>query len=166
MKTVRSNFIGMGLVSVIIVMQSCGSSKRVVSSTSRPHSVYEITLDDFIGGSNNINQPTQASDLSSKARAVVDAAHGWLGVRYRYGGQDRSGIDCSALVMNVYGEALGIKLPRTTKTQREYSTVIKQRDLQPGDLLFLPRQKIRVVFHMWGYMSVMTDLFIRRHLKG
>ncbi len=73
---------------------------------------------------------------SCKLRAtVVKTAVSYQGTPYRFGGRDRSGIDCSALVQNAYRNA-GIDLPRTAALQYQKGTFIPQEKLQPGDLVF------------------------------
>lgn len=140
----------------IIVLQSCGSGKRAVT-TVPPRVAREISLDDLIGSGNV--EADVAPDLTVDARAVVDVAKRWLGVKYRYGGEGRDGIDCSALMMNVYREALGVKLPRTSRAQRDYSTHVNRRDLQPGDLVFFSTLKNRSgVSHVGLYIG--NDRFI------
>lgn len=146
------------VATVAMILASCGSGKRTVS-TGREHRrhVAEISLDDLVGGGSFVMTPDV--DLSARARAVVDAAHGWLGTVYKYGGETRRGVDCSALVMNVYREALGIKLPRTTRTQREYASHVSRRDLQPGDLIFFSSDKNRNgISHVGLYIG--NDRFI------
>ncbi len=121
---------------------SCGSGKSVSTSGLPPRRpVTEITLDDLLGEDAVVVVPEV--ELSRRSRAVVEAARRWLGTPYRYGGESRRGVDCSALVMNVYNEALGMKLPRTTRTQREYASRVSRRDLQPGDLVFFSSDKNR-----------------------
>lgn len=44
---------------------------------------------------------------------LVSEARKWLGTRYRYGGESRSGTDCSGFTMKVYEKVTGIKLPAT-----------------------------------------------------
>ena len=66
---------------------------------------------------------------------IVELAIGFLGIKYRFGGETDRGIDCSAFVQKVYSLA-GIKLPRTARQQAKYGMLISKEDLQPGDLLF------------------------------
>ncbi|RUM58571.1 MAG: hypothetical protein DSY66_00170 [Persephonella sp.] len=66
---------------------------------------------------------------------IVDLAIGFLGIKYRFGGETDRGIDCSAFVQKVYALA-GIHLPRTARQQAKYGLLISKEDLQPGDLLF------------------------------
>ena len=43
-------------------------------------------------------------------------ALGLVGTPYRYGGNGPDAFDCSGLVAHVYEDALGIRLPRTSRT--------------------------------------------------
>ena len=38
---------------------------------------------------------------------------------YRFGGTTRSGIDCSAFVLNVFGQSTGIELPRVAAENKQ-----------------------------------------------
>ncbi|MFA6807977.1 MAG: NlpC/P60 family protein [Eubacteriales bacterium] len=66
---------------------------------------------------------------------VVSSILNWEGVAYRYGGQSKNGVDCSALVQNVYREN-GINLPRTSYQQFREGVGIPRSNLKPGDLVF------------------------------
>ncbi len=66
---------------------------------------------------------------------IVELAIGFLGIKYRFGGETDRGIDCSAFVQKVYALA-GIHLPRTARQQAKYGLLVSKEDLQPGDLLF------------------------------
>jgi len=66
---------------------------------------------------------------------IVELAIGFLGIKYRFGGETDLGIDCSAFVQKVYALA-GVRLPRTARQQAKYGLLVSKEDLQPGDLLF------------------------------
>ncbi|GAA3178996.1 NlpC/P60 family protein [Fructilactobacillus sanfranciscensis] len=66
---------------------------------------------------------------------VVSNASAYIGTPYQYGGNSRSGIDCSALVQNAYA-ADGINLPRTSGEQYRVTTQESAADAQYGDLVF------------------------------
>ena len=60
----------------------------------------------------------------------------WAGVKYKFGGLDKSGIDCSGFALLLERDIYGIELPRRSKDQAE---VIKSKDLdnlKEGDLIF------------------------------
>lgn len=79
------------------------------------------------------------SEVSSASRdALVKYALQWVGVSpYVYGGESlTNGIDCSAFVRACYQNALGVGLPRTSRSQADKCNRIGEGDLKPGDLVF------------------------------
>ncbi|MFT6927842.1 MAG: putative lipoprotein NlpC [Psychromonas sp.] len=60
----------------------------------------------------------------------------WEGTPYRYGGANKQGIDCSALIQKIYLSSFNIKLPRTTERQSRQGYPINKNKLQVGDLVF------------------------------
>ncbi len=63
-------------------------------------------------------------------------ARKWLGVPYRYGGDSRRGIDCSALVARLYDTTFDVGLPRTVRRQMAVGRPVGSRPLAPGDIVF------------------------------
>ncbi len=60
----------------------------------------------------------------------------WMGTPYKFGGQDKEGVDCSGLAQLLEQEVYGINIPRTTSQQ---INVIKRKyedELIEGDLVF------------------------------
>ena len=60
----------------------------------------------------------------------------WMGTPYKYGGQDKDGVDCSGLAQLLEQQVYGINIPRSTSEQ---ITVIKRKyeeELVEGDLVF------------------------------
>lgn len=68
-------------------------------------------------------------------RELFDSVEEWMGTAYVYGGNSKSGIDCSAFVSRVYSKVFDIQLPRTVAYQKNLGTVVTG-NLQPGDLIF------------------------------
>jgi lipoprotein Spr len=60
----------------------------------------------------------------------------WWGTRYRYGGTNKKGIDCSAFVGELVQNVYGIKLPRVAKDQFKVCEKVANEELKEGDLLF------------------------------
>lgn len=104
----------------ILILSSCGSSRRTV--TTRVHGTADQMV--TIAYTNDIG------------RQLVKEAQRWLGSPYRFGGHERSGTDCSGLVMEVYNRTLGIALPRSSADQRTFATDIHRNALRHGDLIF------------------------------
>jgi lipoprotein Spr len=77
---------------------------------------------------------------------ILNEATTYLGTPYRYGGTTRSGIDCSAFVLNVFGESIGMELPRVASDQSELGEKVEVENLEKGDLIFFS--------HGWGISHV------------
>jgi cell wall-associated NlpC family hydrolase len=66
---------------------------------------------------------------------IVGTARTWIGTAYRWGGNTRSGVDCSGLTSQVFS-ANGKNLPRTADAQMNATTRITRDQARPGDLVF------------------------------
>jgi hypothetical protein len=67
----------------------------------------------------------------------------WYGVPYRMGGNDMSGIDCSAFVQRLYEQVFGTNVVRTAMEQFGACRLLHETDnLKEGDLVF---------FHSYTY---------------
>jgi cell wall-associated NlpC family hydrolase len=83
-------------------------------------------------------QPTdadKASETSSTPLRLVQAGFQMIGIRYRFGGSEISGIDCSGLVKSLFSK-FNIDLPRSSKEQFKQGEKVSKDDLKPGDLVF------------------------------
>lgn len=69
----------------------------------------------------------------------------WYGVRYRLGGNSKTGIDCSAFVQRAYEQVFGLNLLRTALDQFSMSNLIWRKDqCKEGDLVFFNIKGSRV----------------------
>ena len=81
-------------------------------------------------------------NMSSVASELVVNAMSFLGVRYKYGGNDLDeGVDCSGFVRGIYEETLGMVLPRRAAEQAQATLTISRDELKPGDLVFFNTMK-------------------------
>lgn len=110
---------------------SCGSSKKV-SSSKRTSTVDRRT--------NSSNKNTKRT--FNKANAIVETALAYQGTRYKYGGTNRKGMDCSGLTYKAFG-AHHIELPRISYQQATQGKRIKLSTVKKGDLLFFQTNKNR-----------------------
>lgn len=76
-----------------------------------------------------------ANPVSAGSSRIADAALRYRGVPYLWGGETRTGMDCSGLVWTVLRE-LGHNPPRTALAQSRWATPITAAQARPGDLVF------------------------------
>ncbi len=75
------------------------------------------------------------SELSHQDNELLHKAYGLLGIKYRFGGNGYTGIDCSAFVKKVFASQ-NLLLPRTAREQYAVGVDVPTEELQKGDLLF------------------------------
>lgn len=75
--------------------------------------------------------------------AVVAQARSFAGTGYRAGGTTPAGFDCSGFVQYLYAQA-GIALPRTAEDQYEIGKHVRERGIEPGDLVFFRTEGRRI----------------------
>ena len=85
-----------------------------------------------------------AKKKSSTIDGILSEANTYIGTPYRFGGMTRSGIDCSAFVLSVYGSVTGINLPRISSVQAQEGERVEREQLEKGDLLFFQTRGSRI----------------------
>lgn len=87
-------------------------------------------------------ETVRVSNAKGSQKKIVEEAMSWLGTPYKYAGSEKGrGTDCSGMVLRVYEDAGGVKLPRNSKKQSEFCKRLKKKDVQPGDLVFFATGK-------------------------
>lgn len=104
------------------IAQILASRKAEVEMASSVQLKYAILLN------------TEVESLPNKA--LLESVDEWYGVRYRTGGNTKSGVDCSGFTVAVYASVYGIMLPRVSREQYRTSRKISTAELQEGDLVF------------------------------
>ncbi|MFT6369396.1 MAG: cell wall-associated NlpC family hydrolase [Maribacter sp.] len=129
---------------LIIFIASCGSSKKtslsakerrisVAAADNQRRSVTETTK-------RVVEKSSVTNRSNSKADKVINTALTFSGVRYKFGGTTRKGMDCSGLLYISFGEH-NIRLPRTSIHMAEEGKKIRIKDVEKGDLLFFKTKK-------------------------
>lgn len=118
------------------VLYSCGTANYTVSVSKK-------------GTKTTTNTPKRGTSGSSSrvANSVIRDAESYLGVKYNFGGNDRSGFDCSGLVCTVY-EKNNMKLPRRSEDQGREGSHVSKHHVKPGDLLFFATSGGNKVSHV------------------
>ena len=119
------------VILLVFSLSSCKSKKKVVTKKSKSSKTVKTTHPD--NSSSSIN-------YSVAAKKVVDNAKQFDGVRYKYGGTTKKGMDCSGLVYTSFKQE-NISLPRTTKDLSQTGDWVDVKQVQNGDLLFFATKK-------------------------
>lgn len=137
----------MVMTTFVVGLSSCGTSKKGVSARS-------ATTSSKTGYVPAVPQRIDLSGIDSPVTgALLREAQTWLGTPYRYGGNDRSGVDCSGFVLQVYNNAVELKLPRTSTQQHQYCSSLDRSQLERGDLVFFSTNGNSSVGHVGIYVG-------------
>lgn len=79
-----------------------------------------------------------AADAMShlKSKNLYQFITDWAGVKYKFGGLDKNGIDCSGFALLLNKEIYGITLPRISRDQASATRKKNKDELEEGDLVF------------------------------
>lgn len=108
----------------------------------------DALLDDFMLEMNSTKE--EFENLTSQ---VINTAFDYEGVKYRFGGMSRKGMDCSGLVQTAFGDT-EINLPRSSGEMAQVGERVKQRDAQKGDLIFFKTRGNRI-----SHVGIITEVF-------
>ena len=116
----------------ILCLIGCNASKGIVTKKSKAVKVSEATSPDA----------TSAKRPKSEALAdsIISYAKQFDGVKYKYGGTTKKGMDCSGLVTTAF-KSEHISLPRTTGDLAHTGEWVDINEVQKGDLLFFGTKK-------------------------
>ena len=112
------------LVAGIIVACGCGSAPA-----------YKGDGIHCSGGDWSRQPSNTPGPVTSEDNSIMDEIEGWIGTPYLYGGENRSGIDCSAFTQTIY-RSVNIDIPRTASQQAAAAQPVSPGELKFGDLIF------------------------------
>jgi cell wall-associated NlpC family hydrolase len=122
------------LIFFLILVTGCGVVKKKITYSKTPKVTVEASSDVIVSAektdTENIEKP-----VLSKADVIINTALTYSGVRYKFGGTTRKGMDCSGLLYVAFAEH-DIKLPRTSYHMAEEGKRIRIEHVTKGDLLF------------------------------
>ncbi|GGG40791.1 C40 family peptidase [Bizionia arctica] len=117
------------LLLLLLTISACKSTKSTSSSSKKSPKTTTVS---------KINK-TDAPE-SASIKNIIKTAEKYNGVRYKYGGTSKSGMDCSGLITTAYNSE-NIALPRTTGGLATTGDWVDVKEVQKGDLLFFATKK-------------------------
>jgi len=96
-----------------------------------------VNIDNLVG---KISQPTNSptGDVNSKEKLLMEIIR-YMNTPYKFGGDSKKGIDCSAFTQIMFKNTMSIDLSRTANEQYNMGKDIEEKkELQFGDLVFFP----------------------------
>ncbi len=111
-----------------------------------PEDEPEISYSDLFERYDKNNNPdVLSSDYGTTKEKVLMEIIKYLNTPYKYGGNSKDGIDCSAFTQTIYKNTLSINLERSARLQYQNGKEISDvEDLKFGDLVFFnTRRRVR-----------------------
>ena len=116
----------------LVFLSSCHTKKKIVVKDERAETVnaeFKPFLDKYA-----LQIGVKAEDLENGY--LYQFIDGWMGVPYKWAGNDKNGIDCSGFVNQVYLHVYKKQLERSAKDIINECEPIKKEELKEGDLVF------------------------------
>lgn len=155
------------LIPVIVLTLACGSNKK--AATPMPKEIIVGEAPAPSGGGPKVIEPVRYASLQNKYANIMNLApeqitniklyhfiDTWMYTPYKWGGTDRSGIDCSAFMQRLLDTAYNIRIPRTSIEQFFANWIDRfasTKHLSEGDLVFFKTIGENVVSHVGLYLS-------------
>lgn len=117
-------------IGTILLFSACSSRKTRIYKAKK-----QISLTKY-KKSNEHKKYTKKKNLNYKSIAIYKQYDKWKGTKYKYGGTTKRGVDCSSFIQQVYFDAFGLKVPRTTSEQVNIGYKISKNKLHAGDMIF------------------------------
>ncbi len=113
----------------LLCFSACKSTKKTTKSSKKTYKSAPAA-----------KTSTSTSTYEAKAESIIDYAKTFDGVKYKYGGTSKKGMDCSGLVVTSFKKE-AIQLPRTTSQLAVTGDWVDVKEVKKGDLLFFATSK-------------------------
>jgi lipoprotein Spr len=76
----------------------------------------------------------------------------WVGTPYRFGGNTKNGIDCSAFTKELYSKVFNMDIKRSSRDIFTMVSPVKKEDLKEGDIVFFKIHSTQIT-HVGVYLG-------------
>ncbi len=144
-------------VILTLILSACGSSRKKTIRQGRPHVTVEAGTKENAVEPAVLNHPISGDASDEMADQIIHTALTYTGVRYKFGGTSRQGLDCSGLLYLAFGEH-DFQLPRISYQMAEEGKSIHVNRVEKGDLLFFKTtKKAKKINHVGLVVAVEGD---------
>lgn len=120
---------------LLILLGSCVAKKKTTYAKERKITV-EASPENASSDVNSEDMDTvDIPSSSSKVNDIINTALMYSGVRYKYGGTTKKGMDCSGLLYVAFKKN-DVALPRVSSAMADQGKRIRVNQVEKGDLLF------------------------------
>ncbi|MBJ6366481.1 C40 family peptidase [Snuella sedimenti] len=146
---------------ITLLTGSCKSSKQEKKVTSKIIIAPSAIDRPFTGHKKAAAIDSLKIDTSaSKAETIITYAKQFEGVRYKWGGTTKNGMDCSGLVFESF-RASNILLPRISRDMAKKGNEVPLNKVKNGDLLFFKTQNRRNTINHVGLVITSNNKNIK-----
>jgi len=118
------------LLAAVAILSSCHSRRAVMRGEPGQVVRPDVSIADKYAAIMNVDK---SNIQNGRLYAFIDQ---WMGTPYLFGGEDKSGVDCSGLTQLLEQQVYGINIPRSTSQQINVIKRKYEEELVEGDLVF------------------------------
>lgn len=99
-----------------------------------------------------IDANEELDEINYLTEQLINVANENIGVRYRFGGTSKNGMDCSGLVTTAFN-TFNISLPRSSRDMATIGDKVTKNEAQKGDLIFFKTRGSRI-----SHVGIVTEV--------
>lgn len=150
---------------IIALFFSCLAvqAQTQVSSNTTPATSNKSSDDQQSLAKDYLSQIMGVAMSATSNMKLFNFVYEWIGTPYRFGGNSRKGIDCSAFTKKLYSEVFNMDIERNSRDIFSMVSPVKKEDLREGDLVFFKIHS-RHISHVGIYLG--NDRFAHASSQG
>ncbi|PIF01006.1 MAG: hydrolase [Maribacter sp.] len=142
---------------LLLFLGSCIAKKKTTYAKERKITVEASTKDTSVDVDGKPVKSTGNHLSESKVDKIINTALTFSGVRYKYGGTTKEGVDCSGLLYVAFRKN-HVALPRVSSAMANQGRRIRINQVEKGDLLFFKTsRKGKKINHVGLVVAVDND---------
>lgn len=139
------------ILGIALLFTGCFAKKKTTYGKKRT-----VTVASTKNNKPNTKRLKNTAKENLKADKVISSAMAFSGVRYKYGGTTKRGMDCSGLIYVALQEN-DIIFPRVSYKMANEGKRVRVNDVQKGDLLFFKTRKNSKRINHVGLVVAIAD---------